>query len=617
MSRRLGKVFVGSVGWVTKKDTESRDYSEYANAWWAFLIWTFRWFPDKLLDLFRSEGASFKTLEIVQRVMLRAYARNADCALTGTRGMTKTYCKLLSSMAEGIVWPNTKMLYTSPSYKQGAAIGSKTFRAIEGDYKLLTSHWRVTAESKDDFKIETDMGSSFYIASMRGDNIHEVTAEEFAQEEAPAFDFGDYTTIVLPAVRLRHNVNGEPDPNYVAYKSHSITSAGRKQNQAFLIRCEVMRAMHNGESAFAMDIPWEAVILQQMRPYSWAMKLKKKLTPERWMREMESRYTGADEFPIITDETLTESQSLMCMERQHICKYPDMKDVNPEDVTYIVCYDVSYEDGKKNARCACGVWKLTKQSEFVKRDRYLKQLVWMDDWPPPDNAMIQARKVKDVWNRFRHDGGNATYIVIDGWQYGKAVIENLMMDLGDGLPPLCILNHEEYTEAELPGAIPVIYPIKAGGVGVTDPDAEMIRYAQIQFDNHNIQLLTMNAREGVDAYKRLHRIKHDQMDYRIVMPYQQTRKLCGQIQNLRGVPASSGIKEQRISKAIQRDSWSAIKYGLRLCQILEKEDYLQSKKPKGDWGEILARYKDQPVIGGEAAGGRKRVVTKRSGGRIF
>ena len=119
-----------------------------------------------------------------------------------------------------------------------------------------------------------------------------------------------------------------------------------------------------------------------MRPYSWAQKLKSKLTPERWMREMESRYTGADEYPIISDESLSESCCLQSMERQHCCKYPGNK-TDPKDVIYIVCYDVSYEDAKKNAKCAVGVWKLTKQDDFLKRDRYLKQLVWLDDWPPP------------------------------------------------------------------------------------------------------------------------------------------------------------------------------------------------------------------------------------------
>ena len=35
-------------------------------------------------------------------------------------------------------------------------------------------------------------------------NIHDVTAEEFAQEENPQFDHAEYRRIVLPAIRLWH-----------------------------------------------------------------------------------------------------------------------------------------------------------------------------------------------------------------------------------------------------------------------------------------------------------------------------------------------------------------------------------------------------------------------------
>lgn len=575
-------------------------------------------YPDKLADILRSDDSDFKTLEIIQRIMLRAYARYTDVAITGTRGMTKTYTKMISEMLNGIAWPGTQVLYTGPSLKQLASIGGKTFHAIEHDYAALARHWRVTAESKDDFKIETDYGSAFYIGEKRGDNIHAATAEEFAQEENPPFDFDEYTTIVLPAVRLRHNVNGEPDPNFVAYKNHSITSAGRKQNHAYQVRCEVMKEMGRGESAFTMDVPWQCVVLQQMRPYSWAQKLKTKLTPERWMREMESRYTGADSNPIVRDEVLTESRKLMVAENRH-CGYDMGNKLNPQDVIYIVGYDVSYADDKKNAKCACVVLKCTRQTDWLKRDRYLKQLVYVDVWNPPVKSMMQAQRVKDVWSRFCYDGGAATYLAIDAWQYGTSVVENLMMDLGDGLAPLCVRNHASFTELEQDNAIPCLYPIKAGGAGVTDPDAEMVQYAELQFENRNVELLCGNVNEGVEAYKKYHRIKDDYMDAQIAEPYLKTRELAGQIQNLKKVPSGKTMREERISKHIQRDIWSALKYALRVAQILEKEELAKAVRRKSDWDEELARYQHKGGAGmtPRVGGGHGRTVTARRGGRIY
>ena len=59
MARRNGKTWSAAVGWVSVKPTESRDYSDYEDAFWCFLIWVFRWFPDKACDLMRSYEADF------------------------------------------------------------------------------------------------------------------------------------------------------------------------------------------------------------------------------------------------------------------------------------------------------------------------------------------------------------------------------------------------------------------------------------------------------------------------------------------------------------------------------------------------------------------------------
>ena len=581
-THRTGRVWVSGVGWVKKKTTEERDYSDFENDSWALLISYWRWYPDALCDLLRSPEADYANEELIQRVMMRAFARYQNVDITGCRGLTKTNTKFKQKLVWNILWPGTKSSYYGPSYKQMASIGSKTYRQLEHDYPALTKHYCVDSESTDKFEISTPFKSTFSISAYRGDNISDVTAEEYAQEEQPAFDYEEYKRVVLPAVRLQHMVGGEPDPTYILYQKHSITSAGRKQNHAYQTRCKNRRAMIQGDSAFTADIPWHVVVLSLMRPYEWAENLKEELTPEEWLREMEARYTGADENPVIRDEVLTESRNLMVMENRH-CGDPA--------VIYIIGYDVSYEDGARNAKCATAVLKLSRQKDFVKRDRFLKSLVYMDDWPPPADSKIQAQRVKDMWYRFCMEGGAATYIAIDGWQYGKAVVEDLMKDLDDGLPPLCVKDHASYTEAELDGALPVIYPIKAGGAGVTDPDAEMLRYAETQFEARNVRLLTANLNEGVESYKKYHMIKDDYSDASIAGPYLKTRELVGQIQNLKKSLSGSSMSEKRISKAIQRDSWSALKYALRLAQILEKEMYQELHQKQSDWKEKLDAVK--------------------------
>ena len=591
--------------------SDTADYESLGDGWGLFISFV-RVFPDFLVDLFLSDDSNYGGLTLLQRVIMRAKARYQYCDITGCRGMTKTYTSFLEEFVEMIVWPGTRTAYYGPSHKQMADIASQVYPPIEHDYPGLCDYLTKEAESLDRFELSTPFGSTFTIAANRGGTVHKVVAEEFAQEEYPQFDYAEYKRVVLPMIRDSYTVKGAIDPYYILYKQQFITSASRRQNHAYEIRCQHLTMMQRGESAFVMDVPYDAVLLSGMRDVNWAETLHTSLSPDEWAREMESRYTGADENPIISDTALSESRCLAMMEEHHCCKDADNK-LMPDEVIYIVAYDVSYADGAKNAKCACVVIKCTRQKEWLKRDKFMKQVVWVDDWAPM-NAGEQAKKLKTIWNRFCYPGSE-TYIVLDAWQYGSSVLQSLMTDLGDGLAPLCIYDHKSMTEYELEDALPCIYPIKAAGVGTTDPDAEMIRYAELQFEYRNVQLLTSNFQTGLKSYKNFHRIKDDNTDYVIYKPYKKTNELVGQIQNLKKVPNAAGVSEKRISKSIQRDSWSALKYGLRFAQILERNMQLANVDRNSDWKQLVEQF-EHGNGNMFAIPTRTRTVTGRHGGRI-
>jgi len=142
MAHRTGKAYINNLGWVSKKATADRDYQGYEDAVGAFVLWVFRWYPDKLLDILRSPEADYKNEELIQRVMMRAYARKQRVSFTGCRGLTKTSTKFKSKLIDGLVWPGTQSSYYGPSYKQMAAIASKTFHQIAHDYPVLAGMCR-------------------------------------------------------------------------------------------------------------------------------------------------------------------------------------------------------------------------------------------------------------------------------------------------------------------------------------------------------------------------------------------------------------------------------------------------------------------------------------------
>lgn len=535
-------------------------------------------------------------------MFLRIFARYKNAYITGCRGTTKSYSANTSRYIDGVLWPGEKQRYFGPALNQTAEIASATRKQIEKNYPLLMSHWKVKSDSKDNFECVTEYGSEFSITAMRGDNAHSVLGEEVGQEELPQFDHQTFRNKVLPAIRLQHHVDRAPDPLHIDFKIQYITSACRQQNDAYGTRCKILEKMRQGsDSNYAIDIPWKVPVLLGIRDMAWAEKLRDDLTPEEWQREMESFYTGVVENPVIRDSVLTESQKLQVMELHH--------DQDPQAI-YIIGYDVSYEDGARNAKCAESVWKLNLQKDFLKRKRYLKKMVYVGDMPPKE-AMRQAMYLKSRWRDYVMEGGGPTYIAIDGWQYGKSVVEFLMQDLGDGNPPFSCMNGA-YQEKELEGAIPVIYPIKAtGGMGGEhDPDSEMLRYAELEFEAGNVWILTRNVNEGVKAYKTHHRIKDSDQDGKFAIPYLKCKEMCGQIGNLKRKLSGGKWVEVRISNAIQRDMWSASKYALRLAQILEYKNLSDDNQKKSSWADIITTVNRR-----RTRHGSPRVVGRR-GGRI-
>ena len=595
--------------WVEIEKERALDYEQYGDEGAALLISYWRWYPDKFLDLCEADNPKYR-LAPIQRMNMRVSSRYTDTFLTGSRGLTKSYVELTNAAVQGILFPGVQRAYVGPTNKQTVGILSQVWREICGNFPGLTSMWEIVSDSADRFEIKTKFGSKISVAVARGDTIHGVTAEEVAQEESgKAFDHDEFEKVVLAAVRATRTINAKEDSTFPQNQHHYVTSAGTQQNPSFDMRVNTYRKMREGKSAFAIDIPFEVAILSGIRKYSWAQELKDALTPDVWLREMLSIWTGTSENPVIRDLTLTQSKTISCMEFQH-CGDPQC--------VYVIGQDNSYRDGTNNAKCAYSVIKCTPQNGVWDNSLFKKDIVYVQDMDPPKSAAEQARIVKDYWRRYTMRNSSPAYIAIDSRAYGTAIIEMLHSDLQDGMPPLCCINHD-YPELEVKGAIPVLYPIVAtGGItGSHDSDSGMLEYAEREWEHGNVRMLVSNIQDGIKAYKTEHRIKTDEMDGAIAYPYLKTRELCGQIANLKKKNGVYGYNEVRISKSIQRDMWSATKYGLRVCRLLKDERRADANRGDNQW-EQWARQQMQTggAINGLVNGpvyGRARCIGRIGG----
>lgn len=582
-----GKTYSKKLGrWLKAEKEKAFEYENVNRDSAALLISFFRHYPDYLCDILRSPNAQY-ALQLPQRMMLRIITRYKDTYITGCRGLTKTYCILLGKMIKGILYPGVVMRYCAPNQKQAAQLATQAFHQIEKDYPILASYWNVRNDRADMFYITTNYGSEFSMYAPRGSNCSDTTAEEIGAEGKDAFDMDKYEADVLPTCRIIRTVNQHKDRTYINCQHSHISNACSKVNRAYSIhRNQVMKEMVYGDvgDGYVIDFSYITALMGGLRDINYVKDMKSKLSPLDWLREMCARYTGTGDNPLIPDETIAKSK------RNMIAEYEHCGDMN---AIYIVSHDVSYTEGSRRAECADVVIKLTRYKEVSRRDKFRKQLVFADSYPPPKTAFEQAQKLKKLWMRYCLDGAQTTYLVIDVQAYGTEIAEELFKPTTDGTPSLCCVDHMRFADIEQPNALPVIYPMKAGTRGSTDVEGDMIQYAQAEFDHGYVELLTGNVLDGINAYKNLHDIKDDFADRKIKLAYDKSEKLAQQIANLKAEVSGLSLKERRKSKAIQRDIWSALKYALRMAQRLEMGEKKEKYRAKSSWSSAIDAYNSQ------------------------
>ena len=561
---------------------EPHDYSQVISnkELWRKRISYWRKYPYKFARLVQSPTPSFE-LAFIQDLMLYVMANFNRVHITGPRGISKTYIALLSEKIDAVVRPFMKQAHTAPTKEQATNIIRGVNSDVDANFPLLAKEFQPIKDSTDEFLLRgrssdlTEIRTYAPLPTTRGGNITQMKVEESGQEgdKSNTFNHKVFQDALLPAVRTPRMVNKKRDigvKNKVAY----LTNASSKQNDNYRVYLkDAWDKMVNLQSGFVIVCNWRVAVLSNIRTFEWAMSLKDTMSPDAWLKNMESIYIGSVENPILRDEWITKSRKINLMETCH-CGKPY--------INYSIGYDVSQEEGSENAKCALVV---NKFYEIKGKNKYMIETVYAEKREPVDEV-LQAKYLKEVYDRYcppenlvANGTAGETLIAIDVQSFGTAVLNNLMKDLGDGYAPFTTISiggkSQKFADKEVEGSIPCIYPIKARG-GYNDdseqfdPDSVMIDYVSSKMA-YGYMKLPVSTIDGVKAYKQAHKIKDDYDNSFITDMYSTIDEMIGQIQNLKKKFNGNKYTEVRISKKIQRDIWSAEKYSCRIVQLKESE----------------------------------------------
>lgn len=575
---------------VFMKNTIKPDLTGLDKEKWAARIAYWREYPDKFCDDMQAADADF-SLNIMQRLYMRARARYKNSFLSATRGSTKSYISMLSDLVEAVLYPGKWMAMVAPSKEQSGNIATETYDRIAKNYPRLCKEFESIRTQKDMFIATLYCGGKYRTAavqnSSRGGNDSDITVEEVGQNGGgavgAAFNEKIFMSAFLPRVRMKRFIRNRVDPLERRQRKGYITSASSKQTYAYRVMRRMFKKMAQGDPDYiVLGNTWEATVFLGLKTVQEIEEYYADSTLLDFYREYESIWTGTTTDSLVSDEMLSRCRKL---------KYAEFGHCGKDNVRYVVGFDIAREEGQQNAESAIVVVKetlMTEKENASPTPKYWKDVVYIESFIGADHT-TQARRVKQVYAAFCPPQDDKYYedtvLVIDANGYGMAVRDELMKDLGDGISPFAPMNDPDgkLTDLILPGASKTMYCMKANTT--EDPESEMVVYYETEFQHGRVRLL-IGELEGLDAYKKHVRAKDDSHDSEYVTPYKNTEKLCEQIANLKLKGEGNNRREARIHKSIPRDIHSALKYCLRMSNRREIADAMNREPDESEWDAV-------------------------------
>jgi len=536
------------------------DLEKYYELWLSY--------PDKLMYQYLPPSTGFK-LYPFQTLSLRANFRHKYVFQVATRGYSKSFIAVISKYLNCILLPGHKASMVAEHKNQAAKIGREK----------LIELWQLMPALKDEINFvkgsQTTLGedyirlvfkntSEFDIVgvgnSTRGGRRHSMLLEEV--KDLPATEINE---VVLPLLNIsRRTKLGELNKNEKHQQQLFVGSAGYKNTFAYEKCIEVtLMSVVSPTKAFSWGgdyrIPMHYGLIDEETIED--IQSSDTYTDSSFSREYMSKWTGTNEDAFFDFDKMTKIRTLKKFETCSNIKAGD-------DVFYVAAVDVA----RTSARSIIEIFKVRRGKEHFTMN--LVNIIAMEG----RNFLQQSIKLKQL----DHDFGFEA-IVIDANGLGVGLVDFLMVDNVDAVSgamykPLNVKNIDDYPDYKIEqkaGALAKIFVVKTNqhNAGAIHSNC----YNQVF--SGRLKLL-VDEREAKDGLMNLQ--KGQKMSYqeriRYMEPYRLTSLLIAETTNLKINRSNVNLKLEMINTSSEKDTFSAMEYGL--WYIKEEEKLYYSKLNK-------------------------------------
>lgn len=532
-------------------------------------------------------------LKLFQKILIWAMMVYDAFYFVAARGIGKTYLVALFSVVRCILYPGTKIVCCSYTFKQGKEIILKITDDFMQKSALLRNEISKTSTGQNDCFVYFKNGSWIRVV-VAGESSRGARSNILIIDESRLVPQKIVDTILRPMNAAPRQPGFLNKPEYAHLKEMNkemyLSSAFFAASEMFdKVKAYTANMLDPRLKYFVCDLPYmlsikEGLLMRQQieNEMSEATFSDISFSMERVGLFYGSAEDALFDFRVLSKQRVLEN-SLFDLEfyRNNILKLPEKQ----KDEVRVLSVDVALLATRKHDNDASCL--IVHQGIPTPSHNYIDNIIYMDTQEGLTTEEL-GLLVMRYFYQYECD-----WIALDSNGVGMGVADYLMG--GDRFDPLygisypcldCVDNTEMSERCKVKGSPKVIYAIKASAKS----NNEMALALRAGFQNGYINLL-INDNNIDEKLTKIRGFKSlsDEQQARMRLPYIQTSFLINELINLTH-DTSNGLIKVKEKSGMRKDRYSSLEYGYYVIQQLNKK-----LRPKDTNKDIMTLLKIRPA----------------------
>ena len=512
-------------------------------------------------------------LKTFQKILIWAMIHSDSFCFIACRGIGKTFLVALFSVIKCILYPGTKIVVSSATFKQSKELVGKITDDFMHRSAMLRSEIERTSTGQNDCGVWFKNGS-FLVCRVANENARGARCNVLIIDESRLVPKHIIDDIFVPML------NAPRSPGYLSKPEYShlaevgqklfLSSAWYKQSELYsMLKGYTINMLKDDSRFFACDLPYQLSIASNimMRETIENVMADPDFNDISFMMEYEGKFYGSGEDSLFKLDVLENRRNIKTSFRsleyyRNTNTKPPMKQAGEKRILSVDIALLASRRHKNDASCFI-INQLLPNGEMD----YISNIVYIDT---AEGLVTDELGIMIMRYFYQYD---CDYLSIDANGVGQSCLDFCFSDRYDAIygctyPAIQTVNSDELNErCKIKNAPKVIYAIKANAKSNND----MALALRAGFQNGNINLLISENNiedELSNIIKGYNKLSIPQQ-VREKIPYLQTTFLIEELINLEH-DIVNGLVKVKEKSGMRKDRYSSLEYNYYVAQELAR-----------------------------------------------